>query len=813
MEIIDRISVRTLVEFVLRYGDIESGFSGGIRANLRALEGTRLHQKLQKEAMAKKGMEYQKEVPLSTEVEFPFGTVLVEGRADGIFRSEDGCRAIDEIKSTGYPLEDITLDTFPLHMAQAKCYGHIFLLDHPEEDQILIRISYVHVETEETRFLEQRFDRKELASFFDHVMALYRPWLEWKTDFDQIRTKSIEALEFPFDSFRPGQRTMAAYVYRTIDRKEKIFLQAPTGIGKTLSTLYPSLKSMGEGKCEKIFYLTAKNVTRQAARQAVELLRDHSALRLKTVVLTARDKICFLEKRDCRPAVCPYARGHFDRVNDTALKTLEQYDLLDEELIRKVAEEARVCPFELSLDLATWSDLVICDYNYAFDPSASLKRFFAEGSSPYVLLVDEAHNLVDRARDMFSAELLKKEVLDRKKDQDKKSRFAKRISQVNQLFLEAGRQLKEEIISGEERILPLSRLGDEFESKFYYSLVRLSETMGETLEKMSPGQRTEQEGFLEAYFHILSVIRTWDHLDEGYTCFFEKGREGLSFHLACIDPSRQLSECLRTVRSSIFFSATLSPVDYYKRLLGGEGEDPAVAFPSPFPPENRRVLIAPVRVTYQNRTESIGAICRLIYETIRAKRGHYLVFFPSFAYLEQVSEAFGSLYPEEQLLLQQREMDEEAREAFMEILQDLSAPVTGFCVLGGMFSEGIDLMGDALIGAVVVTVGLPQIGLMRNLIRDHLNTMEDEQVRGHGFEYAYTYPGLCKVLQAAGRVHRSETDRGIILLIDERFAQPRYRRLFPSEWEDIRLVGPDQIRQDLEEFWKGSPETASPAND
>ena len=791
-----RISIRELIEFVFRCGDITSGISGGIKANERALIGTRLHQKLQKQEMKKEELGYQKEVPLQEWIEYPFGSVLAEGRADGIFTAPDGITVIDEIKSTQRALSQIDLSTYPLHLYQAESYAYLYLKDR-EDEAIRVRITYIHIETEEVLYLEKDLTRQEVFSFWDEVVRLYEPWVRFEAEWTEKRNSSLRKLAFPFSEFRPGQRAMAACVYRTIDNGEMIFLKAPTGIGKTLSTLYPSLISMGEGKTEKIFYLTAKGVTKEAAQQAARILREKSQMLAKTVTITAKDKICPLPERRCDPEICPYARGHFDRVNAAVYEAITSYDWLDEASFLAISEKHQVCPFEVSLDAALFADLIICDYNYVFDPTASLKRFFGEGAVDHILLIDEAHNLVDRARDMFSADLSKQELLDLRHVLGKQSMLYQPLSKVNKLYLEISKKIQEKT-----GLMMKDEIGKDTEQALYFALLSLSDRMSEALEEEMASDAREL--LLMTYFRVLGLLRTWDRLDPGYAVYFEKKGTDVIFHLASIDPAIPLRAVFENVKSAVLFSATLTPADYYKRLLGGKESTQAVSLPSPFPKENRKVLIAPLRMTYQVRRNQIPAVCRLIYRMTEAKSGHYLVFFPSFAFLEEVVEAYTDLYPLENVMVQSREMDEEARIQFLHAMHNTKKAVTAFCVLGGVFSEGIDLVGEELIGACVVTVGLPQVGTERNLIRDHLDRMDDETVRGHGFEYAYQYPGFGKVLQAAGRVHRTEYDKGVILLIDERFTRPDYYRLFPEEYADAEIVDERTIGSRLEEFWKGT---------
>ena len=788
------ISVRALVEFILRSGNIESGFA----SNARALEGTRLHQKLQK--AEKEG--YEKEVAFQNTVRLAENVdLLVEGRADGIYTNAAGERVIDEIKSTVVNLEYIDSDCFPLHWAQAKCYAHMLTLQE-ELESVVVRLSYIHTETEEVRYLFQTFTAEELKLFWADLIHRYSQWVLWKDEWDVIRTESLQNLQFPFEQYRPGQRTMAAYIYKAIKEEKKIFLQAPTGIGKTISSLFPALKAMGQGELEKIFYLTAKTVTGQAAVQTVKRMRGQN-MKLKSVRITAKDRICLLEKRECDPAKCPYADGHYDRVNAAVLEALHTIDEFDKESIQAIAEKHQVCPFELSLDIATWADLVICDYNYAFDPTASLKRFFQDRKRNFVLLVDEAHNLVDRAREMFSATISKQAFLDFRAGLDKASSLYKQAGRMNSLFLEIKKMMMEDNVKFLPLTAAIEAAQDEkqqsmvhLEDRWYNALRHFADQMEDHLTLLNRSGGIDDKVW-ELYFQVLFFLKIWDQRGSGYECYFEKVGHDLKYRFFCVDPSEPLRAAYQQVRSVVFFSATLMPIGYYKELLGGKAEEKAIALPSPFDPSRKKVMVSRVKATYQGRQHSLDSVCRMLHQVVQAKEGHYMVFFPSFTYLEQVYEKYTEQYPGTVVLRQESQMTEEGRQTFLRQFEEENGALLGFCVLGGVFSEGIDLRGRSLIGVVVVSVGIPQIGTERDLIRGHI-----EEARGKGYEYAYMYPGIGKVFQAAGRVIRTEEDEGIILLLDERFDQQRYYQLYPPDWFPVTRVEPVSLPGVLEAFWK-----------
>lgn len=881
-------SVRTLVEYILRTGDIDSSFSSGVRANLRALEGTRLHKKLQKS----EGSGYMAEVPMEKTFAIKdkdgqtAACLTVEGRADGLFRTDwqgQTLWAVDEIKSTDLKLEDVRKERNELHWAQAYFYA-CFLAQEKDLDKVLVRLSYVQTETEEVTRLYECQSRSQLEAFVQKVVDSYSRWILWSAAWQKQRDQSLSGLTFPFDSFRPGQRQMAALVYSTIKDGKKIFLEAPTGIGKTMSALFPALKAMGEGRTEKIFYLTAKNVTAEAVLKADQLLRTKSHMQLAAIRITAKDRICFQTQkgrpRRCNPVDCPYAKGHYDRVNDACLWALDHEKQFSKQTIETVAEKFKVCPYELSLDIAVWCDLLICDYNYAFDPSTSLKRFFASGKQPFTLLIDEAHNLVDRARDMFTADISKKDFLTMRRKCKKGTPLYKALGRVNDLFLECKKSMPEGTdylkadLSSLEGVLPDAdevmtaetttaapaavtvdtvtvdedgiehipagtegKMQDNLASPFldpvfmagieakedpwhldlswYRALNQTADLMGQYFAEHS-GQMSleevkieEEEESWQLYFRLLFFLRIWNQRSEGYEDYMQIKGGDMLLRFFCVDPSQVLKSAYKSVSSVIFFSATLEPIEYYQRLLGAD-DAKAVALDSPFDHERMKVMTASVPVTYRYRQTSIPAVSDLIAQTVRARDGHYMVFFSSFAYLGQVYKDFTMRYPEFRTIKQEPGMSEDQRQDFLEHFQkegslsemldpefEPDRTLIGFCVLSGVFSEGIDLKGESLIGVIVVSVGLPQIGLERDLIKENI-----DRRYGNGFEYAYVYPGMGHVLQAAGRLIRTEEDKGVVLLIDQRFSQARYKKLFPRQWQPVRPVTADTLSTELDHFWQ-----------
>lgn len=776
-----RISVRDLVEFVLRSGDIDNRKGGGLGEKEAMQEGSRIHRKIQ----GKMGSAYRAEVPLGITLPGDGYTLTVEGRADGIFTEQDTVW-IDEIKSM-YRDPDTLKEAIPVHLAQAKCYAHIYALQHGL-DEIGVQMTYCSLETEEIRRFREMLPTKELSGWFQEVTDAYRKWAEFQRDWRELRRASIQGLEFPYP-WRAGQKKLAMDVYRTILRKKNLFLQAPTGTGKTLSTVYPAVKAVGEGLAERIFYATAKTITRTVAEEAFSVLRGNG-LRLKTLTLTAKEKVCPCGEMVCNPDACPRAKGHFDRVNDAVFEMLNAADAFDRDVILQQAEKWRVCPFEMSLDVSLWCDAVICDYNYIFDPRAKLKRFFSEGRGEYLFLVDEAHNLVDRGREMFSATLYKEDFLEGKRAVEEHSRkLTRALERCNAWLLDLKRESTELKVHEDVGIFPVY-------------LMNLCGQIEEVLEKLADTEAGER--MLELYFSARSFLEVCDRLDDSYVIYSELCADGrFMLKLYCVDISGNLQECINKGRSTVFFSATLLPVQYYKSLLSTAPDNYAICATSTFQPEKRLILLGTDTSSRYTRRgeEEYRRIATYICEALRAKSGNYMVFFSSYRMMEETAEAFTEILETEemhpQLILQQQGMTEAEREAFLIRFEETpSEGLIGFCVMGGIFSEGIDLKAERLIGAIVVGPGLPQVCRERELLKNFYDARGED-----GFFYAYLCPGMNKVLQSAGRVIRTEADEGVILLLDERFAAARYRNLFPAEWQAPQTCTLQTVQGCLAKFW------------
>lgn len=840
-------SVRNLVEFILRGGDIDN--RSGRMITDAMMEGSKIHRKIQRSM----GENYQAEVPLALTIEAEEYMLVIEGRADGIAYGEfpnqnsekeaytqdtfldrtgksEEMVYIDEIKGVYRNVATMEAPVY-VHKAQAMCYAYIYALQN-HLDQIGVQMTYCNLDTEDVKLFQEVFAWDALADWFGNLIAEYRKWADWQIMWRRKRQESIQNLEFPYP-YREGQRKLVGDVYRTIRRGKNLFIQAPTGVGKTISTIFPAVKAVGEELADRIFYLTAKTITATVAKETFGLLREQG-YQAKIIQLTAKEKLCLCGntaieqeaagqdnpypdfpqiKLECNPQNCPYAKGHFDRVNDAVFELLQASDLFTREEILAQARKHRVCPFELSLDVATWCDNILCDYNYVFDPNVYLKRFFQDSSKEkYLFLVDEAHNLVDRSREMYSATLYKEDILAVKKIMKPHNQaIARTLDKCNKAMLDFKRECENYSVCESVGVLT-----------FY--LMRLVSQMEEFFEK--PREFPDKKTVLDFYFELRNFVNIYDLVDENYVIYDEMQEDGrFMIKLFCVDPSKNLQKCIDKSVSTIFFSATLLPINYYKRLLSTKEDNYAIYAQSTFD-ETQRLLAfgRDVSTKYTRRGPAeYEKIARYIRAAIRSKKGNYMVFFPSYKMMQDVYDVFvrveresdtrngvavsdepniaeESLEESLTIIMQHSNMNEAEREEFLQAFeQEDSGTLVAFCVMGGIFGEGIDLKNDRLIGAVIVGTGLPQISNEREILKQYY----DKQGLS-GFDYAFRYPGINKVLQAAGRVIRTQEDRGIIVLLDERFLQSDYNALYPREWKN-RIVGNvETVDAEICKFWENT---------
>ena len=916
-----KVAIRTVVEWILRGGDIDTRSSVGAYEAQRAMRlGANAHRKIQKSKLG----DYKSEVWFSREFELDEFTISLGGRADGVFSEDTNVGSvgrdalgtpfgndgklviIDEIKSTLAPLDSFggeynNANIVNAHWGQAMCYAYI----HATEQQLShigVQLTYFQLETEEFRTYRKIFTLAELEIFMNDLIERYAIWVKFERDWRIERNASIEELKFPFETYRPGQRELAAAAYRAIIAERNLFADAPTGIGKTISTIFPAIKAMPGSNLTKIFYLTAKTITRGVAYDAIYLMQQRG-LKFKTVAVTAKDKICpnaHDENRICSPDYCERANGHYNRANDAVLDALKNNHAITRDVIEEYSTRHCVCPFEFSLDLSMFADAVICDYNYVFDPVVYLRRFFQNNyDKNYAFLIDEAHNLVDRAREMYSAELKKSQFTDikqaikrfeeaqrnRRNDRPRSSVDSKPPAAVESNIANVididneGRPHRVAPTIGVLPLLPLKTLKksvntidkylsehrkkclalkgkeyftiQEYDAVFADLVLEFTQECNQFLEAwhnavigMNDIDETMlnlRSAVLKAYFEARFYQLISGFYDERYVTLVTAENRDLTFKLFCLDPSLLISEALKRAKSSVIFSATLSPIEYFKEAIIGNNtqvneaneavedkdntddtennenkkeeiteEVRAIRLRSPFKQTNLTLVVgANINTRYKEREKSYEQIADYI-EVIVQRGGNYIAFFPSYEYMRNVYEEFCVKYPQIPIIIQTSDMRETERENFLEkfavfddgdIVGDVHRGVpplptatrpilVGFCVLGGVFSEGIDLTGDRLNGAIITGVGLPRLSAERDIIKQYF-----DDKNGMGYEYSYMYPGMNKVLQAAGRVIRTASDTGIVLLLDERFNYTGYKQLFPEHWNHFRVVrSPKQLQ-------------------
>lgn len=770
-----KMSVHQLVDFLLRKGDIDNRVYNKNTMN----EGSRLHASYQR----RQDSDYIAEYYLIHTFKVDDFEVTLNGRADGII-SRPFLTTIDEIKTSVMDNEEFYQEQGEWHLGQAKIYALIYALDHDLE-RMGVRLTYINQLNNSSLVKDFKYTKEELENY---VTDLIREYLEfYKLVFSQLekRNETSELLDFPFKKFRKGQRELAKYTFAAIKNKQNLYVEAPTGIGKTMSTLFPAVKSFSNGEVDKIFYLTAKNSGVEAAFNATKLLVE-KGLRVVAIQITAKEKICACPGRGCNPDECPFAKNYYGKVRNAIIEAVTHELLLSKDVITEYAMRHQICPFEYELDLSLFSDIIICDFNYLFDPIVYMRRYFDEDNYRMVGLIDEAHNLVERGRDMYSASIDYYEFKRMKnslKDYNHKE-LKTAIRRINKLF-KAYQEEKEEGYN----------LLDDIDNKILNALSNFQKFCSDFMKKEHQKVTDELKDF---YFSTIRFSKIADFFDENFKFFIYKDQKEISLNIYNLDPSSLIGESLKKLEAAVLFSGTLSPLDYYVQMLGGNEDSPVLKIPSPFPKENFKLMIAPnVSTTYKNRDNTILEVVDYIKAMVDQKVGNYFVFFPSYKYLNSVLAKFDDSSYE--LHVQKSEMSESEKIRFLDNFQ--ANPKTthiAFAVLGGIFSEGIDLLHDRLIGAIIVGVGLPQISYERDLIRNYFNENEE-----NGFEYAYVKPGMNRVMQAVGRVIRSEEDVGAVLLIDERYMHRQYQDLFKAEWNNYQVVLTiDDLKDELVAFYK-----------
>jgi len=771
-----KMTAKDIVKFIHSGGDLTSEF----QSNKRALEGIDAHKHLQD----KYKKTDKKEVSVETLFEYENYSFYITGRMDGLLTEKNNI-VIEEIKSTKVDLSNMEIDTRPEHLMQAKMYAYMYLIKNKLKS-INVRLTYIYIDDYKTKSFNKRYNKSQLSKFFEATIIEYIKWLEIYNTHQEEKKISIEGLNFPFEEYREGQYKFMGAIYQTLINKDILYSIAPTGIGKTVASLYSALKTI-KNEREKIFYLTAKNAGKKIVVDTVNLLKE-KGLTCKTTVINSKETMCLMDTVDCDPEICPYAKGFFDRLRPAINDIFVHDDVYDMKLIKDYGKYHNICPHEFSLVISNYSDIIICDYNYAFDPRTHLIRYFDDEYYTPKLLVDEAHNLVDRSRSMYSAELKKSTLVGLKKATSKvkpivRTQITRLIKYIDE-FVEQQQLLKSTFY---------------YQNELDYDLLVLVERIVKKIDQiLSENKKFKtRKVVLEYYFELIQFMKISDYYDSKYKFIVEAVNDDIVIRQSCLDASKHILEVIeRRGIGIIFFSATMFPVDYYVKLIT-TGVGKSLKIPSPFKQNNLGLFVDDSTSTrFRDRDRSISNIIDSIYALAETKRGNYIIFFPSYLYMNKVLEEFSE--EDYDILVQKPGMSFGKRTKMLHDFSEVGKKTKiGFFVLGGSFAEGIDYIGDMLSGVLIIGVAMPQFNKYNELLKSHF----DEDF-GQGFDYAYTYPGMNKVIQAVGRVIRTEKDIGIAVLFDDRYSHKKYKSLFPINWNHSETVKEGQYLQSyLERFW------------
>lgn len=723
-------------------------------------------------------------------------TLTVYTYAEGVRREADGSYTVEKIHTVPYSLDDISNGELEISIEAMICSAYI-AFRNLGGDKINANLLFMRDGSDETRSFSQLLTKAEAEAHFNTFTDMISPFVKIIATRTRDCTSQLSSLKFPFKGgVRQAQKEFILEAFRSIKAHKRLMVQAPTGTGKTMASLYPALKSIGEGYADKIFYFTGKNTTAYSALNAVEIMRKDLP-DFRSIIITSKEKCCTTfkpsEHRKCDPKHCPRAVAYYDKINVALTDILENYRTYTKEIIDKIAEKYSVCAYELSLELSEWCELIVCDYNYLFDLQVYLRRYFTAPDAKYIFLIDEAHNLPDRAREMYSS------TLERSMFRSLQAKFPnnKHISQPIENVLSKFDTFYELAMS-EKR---------EYEGQFYgfYITTQLPDDITNEFLEFTKGceklfsRDINDDELKDVYYEVKHMLKVCEIFDKRFTMYIEAVGEEVKLRLMCLDVSKLLDISMKKGTSSILFSATLTPPEYFSDILGCE-KSGTLTLSSPYDKENLCLLgINNISTRYEHRQNSAANVANVIRATIAGKQGNYIVYFPSYSYLSEVKEVFEKRYPKINITAQSRSMSETAKKEFLDSFDaKKEGTLVGFCVLGGSFSEGIDLRGERLIGAIIVGVGLPTISTELNIVKEYF-----DKTRENGYAYAYTYPGMIKVLQAAGRVIRSEEERGVVVLIDDRFATPEYHDLMPDHWSHLKfLTNANDLLKEVTDFWK-----------
>jgi len=769
-----QISVKDLISFYYCEGSISSTFLG----KNRALQGTSVHKKIQDS----RPDNYIKELFLQEIIEKDEFTLKISGRADGLYKPlKQELAIIEEIKSTYLDLDYLKQKPVKQHLAQAKVYAYLYLKDN-ENKEISTHLTYYNLKTKKQLVISNQYSYDSLKIFFKELIIKYLNWLQALTDAELLRNLSLQSLDFPFASLRKGQRKMMVSVYKTIEKSSAIRIQAPTGIGKTMAVIYPALKTLSTGLNKKLFYLTTKGTVADVAENSCQILLDKGA-NFRTLFLTAKSKICFNPEKCCDASECIYAKDYYAKFDKIRFKVFN-HNLLTKSVLEEIARKYQVCPFELGLDFSLYCDLIIGDCNYFFDGKARLQRYFTEISEDYTLLLDEAHNLPERVRNSYSAEINRDKIVEVRKE-------------IKTAPTEIKRNLKE-----------LNKLLIEEEKDYDYGNWIITEIKPEVLRAvneylnlmdswLAQNPVSDTKPFLlDLYFYFNDFLRIYNIIAKNFVVYIQK-KKRICYKVYCLDPAPIIGDLTSQVRSLIYFSATLEPEDYFEYLLKANEKDNYVLYlDSPYSPDNMCVIYDRIiDTTFRHRELYYAQIADKIVHTIKAYSGNYIVFFPSYKYLESVYELAEPQLIGHRLIKQVTHLTSEERNSVLSSFTEDN--IVLFAVTGGFFAEGIDLQGDLVKGCIVVGISLPMVSFERKLIQDYYS-----QEGKNGFDYAYKFPALSKVIQAGGRLIRRQTDTGILLLLDKRFLHSHYKKYLPETWRSDYIATYSKDISIFIENWK-----------
>lgn len=769
------IGITDLVSFLFSSGDLSSETF----QNVSLLEGTKAHQYIQDRYTS----DDQSEIPISYMYQLEHITFFLNGRIDGLLNHDDHI-LLEEIKSTRKKVFDENFTYQNEHLAQLKFYAYMYLKNN-HLDSIDTHIKYVQISDYQFRLFQFTLYLTDLDIFVRDALNDYIEWINILEAHQQSKLKSIQDTTFPFPEYRRGQKQMMAAIYQTIKDQDILYAIAPTGIGKTMASLFSSIKAL-DSDTQKIFYATAKTQGKMIAVDSIKLL-EQNGLKIKVLEITAKDSTCFLEKRNCDPEVCPFAKGFFDRLKDATIDIFSNESILDRETLEKYARKHEICPFEYSLYVSYYVDIIICDYNYIFDPRVHLVRYFDEHNYKPLLLIDEAHNMIQRSRDMYSATITKSDLIK-----------LRRLSHKIKPSLKGPvKKVLDALLPYEERLAYAYFLSDkDVDFTVLDAIKNLLLKIENTLKENQKDKNKIQ--ILDVYFQFLAFIKIYDYYNDSYlTNIYKDSTEDLILELRCLDASKYILDTLENkAYGSTFFSATLHPIDYYKKLLSQDvGE--TLKIKSPFPTENLNLMLYHnLSTRYKDRDDSLEEVIKTIREVVLAKKGNYIAFFPSYQYLNQVNDKISA--EDIEIIVQERLMSQTQRDETIHLFKSQNKKSKlGLFVMGGMFSEGIDYIGDMLSGVIIVGVGIPMINELNNQLKDYYEVHFNK-----GFDYAYQYPGMNKVIQAVGRVIRTQTDHGVAVLIDDRFDTSYYKKLFPIEWKNYQRINSQKaLQKALTAFW------------